>query len=235
MSSLRTAADVFAGPSRGLAEAAAARSVAFPLVAATVVSILVNVIAVPHHDLRKPVAEALDRRPPEATAEMTSHQREEAIAQGARIGRLLGYAGGVVLPAVMAVAVAFFLFVGFRVGGARPPFVPTLAVASWALLPLYVKTILAVPAILRQEALDPRALDRLLPTSPAAFFPDGATGVHVRLLSALDLFALWSLALVILGMAPLAGVSKARAAAVVLVLWLAWVAISKVALGAMAS
>ncbi len=234
MSSLRTAADVFASPSRGMGEAAAARSIVFPLIAATVVSVLVNVIAMPHLDLRKPVIEAMDRKP-ETTAEMTPHQREEAVAQGARLGRLLGYAGGAVAPVAVAVAVAFFLFVAFRVAGARPPFVPVLAVASWAFLPGYVKSILAVPAILRQQALDPRALDRLLPTSPAAFFPDGATGVHVRLLSALDLFVLWSLVLMILGMAQVAGVSRARAAAVVLVLWLAWVAISKVALGAMAS
>ncbi len=233
MSSLRTAADVFASPSRGLAEAARAKSIAFPLIAATVVAVLVNVVAMPHVDMRKPVIQALDRSP--ATAEMTPRQREEAIAQGARIGRLMGYAGGAVVPAAMAVAVAFFLFVAFRVAGARPPFVPTLAVASWAFLPGYLKTILMVPAILRREALDPRALDRLLPTSPAAFFPDEATGVAVRLLSALDLFSLWSLALVIVGMAHVAGVSKARAATVAVVLWLAWVAISKVALGSMAA
>jgi hypothetical protein len=133
------------------------------------------------------------------------------------------------------VAVAFFLFVAFRVAGAKPAFAPTLAVASWALLPGFVKGILAIPAILRQGAIDPGGVERLLPTNLAAFLPEEATGVHVRLLSALDLFTLWSLALVILGTAHVAQVSKARAATVVVVLWLAWLAIAKVALGGMTS
>jgi len=234
MSTLRTAADVFVSPSRGLASAAEARSIVVPLVSATIVSILVTLLFVPRVDFGKTVAETLDRKP-EAAAQMTPHQREEAVTQGAKAGRVLAYAAGVVAPAGMAVIVAFFLFVAFRVAGAKAPFAPTLAVASWGLLPGYVKAILGVPAILRQSTIDPRTAERLLPTNPAAFFPAEATGVHVRLLSALDLFTLWSLALVILGTAHVAQVSKARAATVVIVLWLAWIAISKVALGGAAS
>ena len=234
MSTLRTAADVFVSPSRGLASAADARSIVAPLVSATIISILVTLLFVPRVDFGKTISDSLDRKP-ETAAQMTPHQREEAVTQGAKVGRVLAYAAGVLVPAGTALIVAFFLFVAFRVAGAQPPFAPTLAVAIWGLLPGYVKAILGIPAILRQGTIDPRTAERLLPTNPAAFFPAEATGVHVRLLSALDLFTLWSLALVILGTAHVAQVSKARAATVVVVLWLAWVAISKVALGGMAS
>lgn len=234
MSALRAAADVFVSPSSGMASAADSRSIAFPLVCATAVSILVTLLFVPRVDFGKTIADAIDRKP-EAAAQMTPHQREEAVTQGAKAARVLAYAAGAVVPAGTAVLVAFFLFVGFRVAGSKPPFAPTLAVASWGLWPGYVKAILGIPAILRQSVIDPMRADRLLPTNLAAFFPAEATGVHVRLLSAFDLFTFWSLALLILGTAHVAQVPRGRAAAVVIVLWLAWVAVSKVALGATAS
>jgi hypothetical protein len=233
MSAMRTAADVLVSPSHGLRAAADGKSILFPLAVATALSLVATAIFVPRLDFEHTVAEAIDKKAEaaskesnETTSQMTPHQHEEAVAQAAKAARLVAYASGALAPAAMAVAAAFVLFLAFRVAGSRPPFLPSLAVVGWSQLPRFLKGILAVPAAMRRTSIDPKDLERILPTSAAAFLPEGATGVHVGLLSALDLFSLWSLALAVLGMAHVAQVTRARAAAVVVVLWLAWVAVS---------
>ena len=69
-----------------------------------------------------------------------------------------------------------------------------------------------------------------MPSSLAALLPDGASPPVLALAGAFDLFALWSLALVALGMASVADVSRRRALAVVVVLWASWVLLQRVAL-----
>jgi hypothetical protein len=227
MSTLQILADVFAAPTRGLAAAANRRSVLPPLAAATVASLLFAALLVPRLDLDRTIADRLEKaREAEATAQMTPHQREEAIAQGAKVAQIGLYARGAFGPAGMALGAAFCLFAAFRVAGAKPAFVPTLAVVGGGQLPQFLPTLLTMPALLGQSGMTADESGRLLPTSPAAFLAAEAQGVHVGLLSALDVFDLWALGLLVIGMAQVAGVSRARAAAVTTVLWLSWVALS---------
>ncbi len=230
---LRTFADVLSDPWRGIAAAADARRVAVPLAAATLASLLFAAARLPRSDAARTAADELDRaaeastQPPQQT---TPHQREEAIAQQARVMKILAWGGAAAAPAGSALAVAVCLFVAFRVAASRPGFRATLAVSAWGLLPLQAKALATIPAVLRRAAVTPGEADRLLPTNPAALLPLDLSGPGVRLLSALDLFSLWAIVLVVSGMAHVAGVSRARAAAVVLVLWASWVALSRTAL-----
>ena len=68
----------------------------------------------------------------------------------------------------------------------------------------------------------------MLPSSLAALLPGAAPAALLRVAGAIDLFALWSLSLVALGMAHVAGVRRARALAVVLTVWGCWVLLSRV-------
>jgi hypothetical protein len=76
--------------------------------------------------------------------------------------------------------------------------------------------------------VDPETLTRLLPSNLAALLPAQASPVAVAAASSFDLFSLWSLALVVLGMTRLSGASTRRALVVVGLLWLAHVALFRI-------
>lgn len=220
-------------PSRGLDAVVERRRAALALAAATVAALAFAAAAAPRTDFARAAAAALDRSP--KAAEMTPHDREEAIAVAQKVGAIGLWATAVTGPALAALAAAAALWAAFRVAGARPEFRPTLAVAAHGLLPAALAKLLAIPAVLARAPLAAEDLGRLLPSSPAALLPPTASPALAAALAGLDVFALWGLALVALGMARFSGASRARSAAVVAVLWIAYVAVLRVAPAAAAA
>jgi len=229
MSTAQTFAETFVAPARGLAGAADRGSFLPPIVAATVVSLALAFVLVPRVDHERTVNEQLDKNP-QAAQQLSPHDREEAVAKAQKLGGIGAYAGALFLPALRALAVAFATWVAFQVAGAKPPFAASFAVASWALVPLALRALLSIPALLRMQGIAAQEADRALPSSLAALLPADAAGPIASLAGALDLFAVWSLVLVALGMAHVAGVTRRRAFAVVTVLFASYVLLVHLAL-----
>lgn len=202
-----------------------------PLVAAMAASILLAAVAVPRIDFERAALDAMDAK--EGSAQMTPNERDAALQTARRVGTLSTYAGASLGPWVSALAAAFALWLAFKVVGGRPGFPGTFTVAAWGLAPAAVAALLSVPAVLSRARIAPAELDRLLPAAPGALLPAGATGPLASFLWSADLFSLWAVALVAAGMASVAGVSVRRAAVTVVVLWLSYVAVLKVALPAL--
>ncbi|ACG75486.1 conserved hypothetical protein [Anaeromyxobacter sp. K] len=160
-------------------------------------------------------------------AELTVSQREDNAATARKLGLIAGWAGAAALPALLAVAAAGCLFVGFRVAGARPDFKATLAVTAHGMLPVWLRGLLAIPAALVHAPLAPADVPRLVPSSLAALVPSAPPPLAAAL-GAADLFTVWALVLVAVGMARAAGTSRLRAAVVTLVLFAAYVALLQV-------
>jgi len=219
----------FTSPARALGEVAARRRSLVALAVATFAALLFAAVAVPRIDYVR--AAELQMGP--MAGELTEFQRAEKIAQAQKLGTIAAFAGALSQPTLLALGAALALFAGFRVAGAKPGFKGTFAVTSHGMLPLWLGQLLAIPALLARAPVDPSELPKLLPSSLAAFAPGRVPPPLLGFLSAVDLFAFWSLALVVAGMARTAGVSKRRAAAVTLVLWASYVAVFKVALPAM--
>ncbi|BDG09938.1 YIP1 family protein [Anaeromyxobacter paludicola] len=226
--------DTFRSPPGALARAAGRRALLAPLLAATAAALLATAVALPRLDLERAGVERLDKEQQPGQPEPTDHQREEAAAQARKVGALSGWAGAALGPSLQALAVAAALLAGLRTAGGRPAFRPTLAVTAHALLPLALERLLAIPALLRAGRLRPEALDTVLPANLAAWLPPGAPPRWLAPAASLDLFALWAAALLVLGLAPVAGVSRRRAAAVVGALWAGYVVTAKLALPALA-
>jgi hypothetical protein len=222
-------AEALVAPARGLAAAADRRSWVAPLAAATLASALVGAVAVPRIDFERGALEELDRDP-QAAQQPSPHAVEEKLAQARKVGAATRYAAALVGPALAALGASLVLAVAFRVAGARPPFAETFAVVSWGLLPLALRSLLLLPALLRMRGVAPHDVERALPSSLGALLPVGAPERLAAPAHALDLFALWAAALVALGMAHVAGASRGRAFAVVLALWVSYVLVARVAL-----
>lgn len=217
MGILRLFADVFASPARGLAAAADRKSFVPPILAATLVSLFFASSFVPRVDWERVARDQLEQSP--AAAQLTPHQMEEAVTTARKLGAVTSYGGAVVGSAAFAVLAAFFLWMGLRVAGAKPGFLPSLAVASWGLLPSAVGRLFTVPALLSRPTVDPRAVGALVPWGAAYWLPAGAKGAALALATSVNLFTLWSAVLLAIGMSIVAQVSRARAGAVVAVLW----------------
>lgn len=229
MSVLRTLMGLLSSPGRALPAAAERRSVLPPLVAATAASLLFTSLLVPRVDWERVAQERLEQLPEAEVAQMTPHDREEAVTQQRRMGWVLGYAGAALGPAAGALAAALFLWLAFRVAGAKPAFLPTLAVAAWGLLPVSLGQLLAIPAVLRASELVPRVVPQLLPWNASWFLPLGAGGPALAAASSVSLFSLWSLFLLAVGMAAIAGTSRLRSLATVAALWSGYVALGMAA------
>lgn len=221
-------ARTFTAPALGLASAVERRRSLVAVLLATLAALALAAARVPRVDYERAAAAELARDP--KAAQMTPHEREEALATARKIGEISGWAGALALPALQALGVALALFLAFRVAGTRPGFRETFAVSAHALLPLALARALAIPAALARAPIPAEQADRLLPSSPAALLPHGASPALVGALGAIDLFALWAAVLVATGMARASGASRRRAAAVTAVLYLAWIAVARVAL-----
>ena len=225
-------ARTLSSPAVGLARAIERRRSLTALAAATLAALAFAAVAAPRVDHERAAARELERRP--KAAEMSPHDREEAIATARKVGQLATWAGAAAGPALAALGAAAALFLAFRVAGTRPAPRETFAVAAHGLLPIWLARLLAIPAVIARAPVPAEEVDRLLPASAAALLPLGAPAALARALSGLDLFALWAAVLVATGMARASGASRRRAAVVVGLLYVAWIAVVRVALPALA-
>lgn len=228
MSADRLAQSPLLHPSTMLPRVAEQRQYWVPLLLATAAALVFSIVAVPRIDFERAAADALDRT--EGAAQMTPHDREVKIEQARKVAALASYTGAAFGTGLSALIAAFGVFLAFRVVGQKPGFAPTFTVLCWALLPGAIESILSVPALLVRGTIPVEQLPALFPANLGTFLPAGAEGPLASFLGAVDLFSLWSVWLVAMGMAGVAQVSRRRAVVTTVVLWLAYVAVFRVAL-----
>jgi Yip1 domain len=226
MNSTQILAETFVAPERGLAAAVRRQAALAPILVSTAVALALALLVASRGDYEGMLAGGLDAAP--GAEKRTAHDREEQLAQARKLALAGTYAGALFLPALSAAGAALALGAGFRLAGARPGFRASLSAASFGLLPLALRDLLTVPALLRHAPVRPDAVAGLLPSSLAALLPQGAQGPLALAAASVDLFALWSVVLVALGMAHAAGVPTRRALLVTALLWIAWVAVFRV-------
>ena len=227
LASTRLVGRTVVAPSLGLAEVVTRRSILPALLGASLACLVHAGMLQTRIDVTStvdPLPASADKPP------MTPHELEEALATAHKMAVVKAYAGAAAGPALSALGLTVALRLGFAVSTRRPGFVPTLAVASYAQLPSALAKLLTVPALLSRASVTPAELDNLLPSHLAALTGVTAPPALAGALSAVDLFSLWALVLVVLGMRIVSGTSLARAIATVVVLWLAYVGVVDVAL-----
>jgi hypothetical protein len=215
-------------PGTELPRAAEQRRYWVPLLFATAAALLFSIVAVPRVDFERAAADALDRS--EDAAQISPHDREVKLEQARKVASLAAYSGAAFGTALTALLAAFWVWMAFKVVGGKPGFAETFTVMCWALLPGAVEALLAIPALLVRGTLMPEQLGTLLPSNLGILLPTGSKGPLASFLGAVDLFSLWAVWLVAAGMAGVARVSQRRALVTVTVLWLAYVAVFRVAL-----
>ena len=129
--------------------------------------------------------------------------------------------------------IAFLFLAGvfllaFVLMGASLTYKKALAVTFWAMAPPgIILTLLAIVFMLVKEpdSLDVIDISRNVASNPAVAVDDKTNPILHSLLARIDLFSFWTIYLLALGFATVAGTKLGKAAAVVLVLWGVYVVI----------
>jgi hypothetical protein len=201
-----------------------------PLLLLILITGLVGYVAGERVDFEKQIRREMAER-----GGVSEEEIQQAVGFMEKFGRIL-----FVIPAVFApliyLLIALIFLVALRLSGSEIRFGQSFSVLLHAMMPWVVHGLLSLPLILRQEAIDPEAMERggLLMSNLAALAPEDSGKVLLSLLASLDLFTVWTLILLTIGYRVVARVSTATAATVAVTLWLLYLA-GKLGLTAMFS
>jgi len=163
---------------------------------------------------------------------------EADIERMARFGKAIGTVTAWVAPLlwiVFYVIVAGILLLAFRLFGSEGDFKQSLSTTIYSWLPLAINgVVLGIVAALR-GTIDPQAMATLVKSNPAFLVDMKEQPLLFSLLTNLDLFTIWTLALFIIGYSAFTKKSKGMSAAIIVTLWVVLMVLPKLGLAAFAA
>jgi Yip1 domain len=151
-------------------------------------------------------------------ADLTDAQRTAQLRVAGVINRYISY-GAFVFILVFVSLFALIYWASFNFGlGARTTFGQMFAVCMYASLPRLLTMLLSIVTLLFGGSADTYDVRNPVGTNLGYFMPDAGPALKTAL-SFFDVIGLWQLALLVIGMAIVAKVSKGKAAAVVVGWW----------------
>jgi len=157
-------------------------------------------------------------RAEERLNQLTEAQRNTQLRTATTITRYTSY-GSVVFALIIAGLAALVLWASINFGlGARSRYPQIFAVWWYASLPMLIKSLMAIVVLLFGGGAESFDMKNPVGTNLAYYMPDAAGWLRT-ILSFFDIFSLWQITLLILGISIVAKVSRGKAAAVVLGWW----------------
>lgn len=156
--------------------------------------------------------------------QLSEDQLEQAIALQEKLLPVFAIAGPLVIFPVACLLMALLFWVTLKLVGGEFSYKSSFATTVHGLMPNAISSLLTIPVAMSRGALSYEEVrSGSLLASNLAFFASEDTGNAMRtLLAGIDLFTIWSVILLVVGLAVAAGVSRAKAAAVVSSLWVVY-------------
>ena len=157
--------------------------------------------------------------------QVPADQREGALDQQAKVAGVIGYAAAVLVPILGAVIVAAVLLAAFNLlSGTKTTFVTALGIVSYSWVPLLIHALLGIVILVVK---DPSTIDlkNLVASNPGALLSDDSPRWFVTLLTSLDIFAFWAMALQAFGFSATnpKKISFGKAFGTIFTVWLLYV------------
>jgi hypothetical protein len=192
-----------------------------PLVLWTICSLVLTVLIMPRIDYAGMLRERMEDRGQQISEERLSSMVETQ----AKIGRVIGFVWGTLAPTAITLLLAAIFLGAFKAFGWDLRLGQALGVTAHAFLPAVLGSLLAIPVISRREQIDPRGMSDLVRSNLGFLVARDTSPALHSLLSSIDVFSLWVLALLVIGFAASARVSRGRAAGIIVSLWVLFVLI----------
>lgn len=206
---------VFFSPVQTFASIARKPDWIVPLVIILIISIASSIIVAQKIDFGAAVRAQLETR-----KDMSAEQMDRAIKLGSGVGKAFTYFSPLI-AVIVYIIIAAILLLGSRLFGGEGGFKQAFATTLYAWMPEIVKSvILTVILAVKGFAGDPQQLATLV-RSNLGFLVDLKTQpMAFALLSSVDLFAIWTLILFVIGFAAFSRLSKVRSATILVALWI---------------
>lgn len=204
-----------------------------PLLLILIIGYVCTILMVPHMDWNA-VAEQQAQVMKKQNPNIKDADIERIGKMTKAFGSVMAYVSPL-LGVLWYLIVALVLFGAFRLMGGEGTFKQAFSATLYAWIPLVIFSIILTVVAVTQGTIDPTTMATAVKSNPAFLVDMKEQPVLFALLSALDLFTLWTIALLITGFAALSKKKWANSAAIVVSLWLIMVVIrvGLAALGAM--
>ena len=181
----------------------------------------VGYLTMQHTDMAGSIRQAIEKQ---ANGAMTPEQIDDRVAMATKVTNVTTIAGPIVFVPVSFLLVAFVFWLGLRLVGGDMRFPVSFSISLHAFLPSLVAGLISIPVLLGRGILSVDEIRRgVVASSAAAFAPEGASPIVVALLSSLDLFSFWCLALLIVGYRAGSKLKTGTVTAVVLSIWVLYI------------
>jgi len=189
-----------------------------PLLLWTALSIVVTFLILPRIDYDRMIRGALEKR-----GQTLPEERVQSIIEGQKKMAPVLYGGiAVVAPTVVSLIVTLVFWGAFKAFGWDATFRQAFGATAHGFLPGVLGSLILIPVLMGRETVDPRNMGDLL-RSNLGFLVDPASKMLHSLAQSLDIFSIWSLALLVIGYSAAAKVSRKAAAGVIVTLWAVFV------------
>lgn len=198
-------------------------TVLLALVVLVILSLASGLLLTQKMDMDEVVREAIAQ----GGRQVSEEQIEQGVEMQEKFGWLFAILGSVVFLPAGYLLVALVLWVVFKLLGGELPYKSSLSTTVHAMMPTAVAGLISLPIILtRSEVSYDDIKTGSVLASNLGVLAGEETGTAVRtLLASVDLFSLWTVALLAVGFAVVARTSRATAGFTVGGLWVVWVLI----------
>lgn len=190
-----------------------------PLILWTICSLGVTFVVLPKIDYERLIRDAMEKR-----GQTVTEDRMQSIIEGqTKIGNIFGMAWGALAPTIISVLLAAIYLGAFKAFGWDLKFRQALGVTTHAFVPAVLGTLVAIPVIAQRDQIDPRGMSDLVRSNLGFLVSREDAPALYSLLSSIDVFSLWVMTLLTIGFSEATGVSRGKAAGVVISLWALYV------------
>lgn len=217
-------AGVFFAPEETFADIARRPDVLWPLLILTLFGFLTTALVMPRMDMDAMVAEQ-----GEMMKKQNPNMSDSDVERVGRMSKAMGKVSGWIGPLLIIigyVVIALVLWGAFRLMGGDGDYKQALSTTLYAYVPrMILGGLIAVVILMLREPINPMDIPSVVKTSPAFLADRTEQPVLFSLLGSFDIFVLWSIYLLTVGFSKLARVSKMKAAAIIITLWLVTVVV----------
>jgi hypothetical protein len=184
-----------------------------PLLIFVVISIAGSIAVATKVDFAVMAREAIEANP-----NIPADKAEGAIGVTKGIMKVTMYASPLLTVLILLITAGICLL-GFKMFGGEGTFEQAMSVTTYAWFPRLIRGVLGVIVMFVKSNLTLYDLQNPVMSNLGFLFDPKTQQVGYAIGSAIDIFNLWSLVLLIIGLATMSRLSRVRSAAIVIVLW----------------
>src|SRR3954452_15071189 len=186
-----------------------------PLALLLITSLAAGVIMAPRVDFASATREAMEQN-----KNMSQEQIDRAARMTSSIAKVMTYLSPV-LSLIGLLIIAGILLLAFRLFGGEGDYKQAFSVTCYASVPTIIKSVVTLIIIVVRGGIVPAQALATIVRSNLGFLADMKTNpMAFALLSSIDIFSIWFLALLIIGFAYVSRLSKAKSAVIIISLWI---------------